>query len=97
MDPDNTEQHNNHVQRDDGDEQDDENPQNRRDERQEHSCAVEHDAEERHEQDEAEDGSNHMRDRNRRRGQLVVSRRDRAVFHVPAAEYAPSGQRGGNE
>jgi hypothetical protein len=46
MDSDKAEQH--HVQRDDGHEQNDENPQSGRDERQEHSCVVDHDAEERH-------------------------------------------------
>src|SRR6516165_7421716 len=65
MDSDNAEQHDNYVQRHDGHEQDDENPQNGRDERQEHSRAVEHDAEKRHEQDEADDGSDHVRDRDR--------------------------------
>ena len=55
-------QHDKHVQHADGHEQNDENPQNRPerlgdwDERREHLCAVEHDAEERHEQDDADDG-----------------------------------------
>jgi hypothetical protein len=51
MGSDKTEQHDNHVQSDDGHEQDDESPQGGRDESQEHSCAVKQDAEERHEQD----------------------------------------------
>jgi hypothetical protein len=40
LDSDNAEQHNNHVQRDDGHEQDDENPRSGRDERQERSYVV---------------------------------------------------------
>ena len=62
MDSDNAKQHDNYVQRHDGDEQDDENLQKGRDERQKYSCAVEHDAEERYEQNEADDGSDHVRD-----------------------------------
>ena len=81
----NTKQHDNHVQRDDGHEEDDENPQNGRDDRQKYSRPVKHDAEERHEQDEADDGPNHVRDCNRRRGQLAVSRGPARLFHVPAA------------
>ena len=77
MDSDNAKQHDNYVQRHDGDEQDDENLQKGRDERQKYSRAVEHDAEERHEQDEADDGSDHARDRDRQR---AVSRRNRALL-----------------
>ena len=76
MDSENTKQHDYHVQRGDGHEQDDENPKNGRDKRQEHSGAVEHDTKERHEQNEADDGSDHVRDRDRQR---AVSRRDRAA------------------
>ena len=93
MDSENTKQHDNHVQRGDGHEQDDENPQNGRDKRQEHSGAVEHDTKERHEQNEADDGSDHVRDRDRQR---AVSRRDRAVVSRPAAAVDfPAGQAGG--
>ena len=60
MDSDKAEQHDNHVQRDDGHEQDDENLQSGRDERQEHPCAVKQDARARRERDEADDGSNHV-------------------------------------
>ena len=93
MDSDNAEQHDNYVQRHDGHLQDDENPQNGRDERQEHSRAVEHDAEERHEQDEADDGSDHVRDRDRQR---AVSRRNRAVVSRPGGwhEISPLGRGG---
>jgi hypothetical protein len=74
MDSEKTKQHDNHVQRDDGHEQDDENPQSGRDERQEHSCALKKDPEESHEQDDADDGSNHVRDRDRQASQPPGSR-----------------------
>jgi hypothetical protein len=87
MDSENTKQHDNHVQRGDGHEQDDENPKNGRDKRQEHSGAVEHDTKERHEQNEADDGSDHVRDRDRQR---AVSRRDRAVVARPSGSLPKS-------
>jgi hypothetical protein len=64
-----------------------------RDKRQEHSGAVEHDTKERHEQNEADDGSDHVRDRDRQR---AVSHRNRAVVSRPGGwhEISPLGRGG---
>jgi hypothetical protein len=100
MDSDKTKQHDNHVQRDDGHEQDDEKAQNRperlgeRDQRQEHLCAVKQDAEERHEQDEADDvimGAIKLGSAGTSRSAAGVAR----LIHAPAAAVDfPAGQSG---